>query len=178
MLYSVSALRARREGHVPRVEVDGAPRQDFELQPRVRFERACPAHVVVLGGIAGDWCSHGDGHTVQWYDESEAVATALLWLIVACEGDEQRVAARVYGARVQWARWCKDKYPNMVRLSGRDAEGFRPGLFLGSVTGFKQRMSRLRACGLGDQAAREEAEKQALARLAVEMERVPERKSA
>jgi hypothetical protein len=78
----------------------------------------------------------------------------------------------VYGGRVEWARWFVDAYPTVIRFAGRTADGMTRAAIL-SGTNVRARASELRRTGLGREAAQREAERRALARLTVEMERIP-----
>ncbi len=177
MLYSLTARHARRKGEIPRLEVEGEPRQDVMLESDVRFERACPVHGLILGGLDGFWCPYRKSHNVIPHGQDEldgaAFVTVLLWkLVMVREGHAPQCAAKVYGGRVEWAAWFLNRYPDAVQqVHGRDREGFRPGRLVVGSAGFKQRMFRLRQRGLSAKAARAEAERQALARLAVALER-------
>jgi hypothetical protein len=185
VLYQVTALHARRQGEIPQVLTEGAARQDVVLEPHVSFERACPEHLEILGGLDGLWCPHGrNGHSVMPPvatdpDAAAAFATTLLWKLVAIrEGRAPRTAARVYGARVEWATWFVNRYPDAVaQVHGRDGEGFAASRLAAGSLGFK-RLYRMRQRGLDYKAARAEAERWALARLAVALERMQERKTA
>lgn len=179
MLYGLDVLRTRRLGDVPQVAEDGAPaRQAVQMAQRWHFARACPAHLEALGGIDGYWCPHGkSGHSILPTVEdlpgtSEGWSSFLLWVVIAISAERVRVAGRVYGSgRVEWASWFLNRYPDAVQqVGGRDEEGFIAGLRANAVPGFKQLWQRLREKGMTREAARREAERQALARLAVEMD--------
>jgi hypothetical protein len=152
-------------------------RQYVEADEGRHFERACPQHRQILGGITELWCPRGHSvDAVEPYPLArtyDAFATMLRWLIVeVVDGLPGRTAGYVYGGRVEWARWFVDAYPTVITFAGRTADGMTRAAIL-SGTNVRARASELRRTGLGREAAQREAERRALARLTVEMERIP-----
>ncbi len=163
---------------VPRIErTDDEPRQDVPASPGMEFARACPEHREILTGETGEYCPAGHTLPLDSAIGEKTDEITRTWLIVeVVDGHAARTAGRVIGGNVEWASWFLDSHPTVVRLHRRTAGGFASRFTVAERVGYhlrgaKQAAYRLRQRGMSREEAMAEAERRALARLAVEFDR-------